>query len=246
MTLLRPDEQIEHLGSVGREVDRHRAGEDARSAGQRGARRRGRRALLAHALRLRRLPQRPARRPPSRSARRRVLQRRRHGAARRARLHPPGRPQEQHDHQRRREHLPERDREHARPLSRCQGRRAWSACRTRNGARPCTRSSCCTTARAPTEAEVLDWCRDKMAGYKRPRSVSLHGRVRDAAHGHRQDPAPRAARPVEQPGAEADSADGTQRASIVQAFEQAAEALGPVTVVVNNAGIAVTKPLLEK
>lgn len=40
--------------------------------------------------------------------------------------------------------------------------------------------------------------------------------------------------------------DVTQRASVVGAFEQAAAALGPVTVVVNNAGIAITKPLLDQ
>ncbi len=39
--------------------------------------------------------------------------------------------------------------------------------------------------------------------------------------------------------------DVTRRASVVAAFEDAARALGPVTVVVNNAGVAVTKPLLE-
>jgi NAD(P)-dependent dehydrogenase (short-subunit alcohol dehydrogenase family) len=39
--------------------------------------------------------------------------------------------------------------------------------------------------------------------------------------------------------------DVTKRDSVAAAFEQAAEALGPVTVAVNNAGIAVTKPLLE-
>ena len=39
--------------------------------------------------------------------------------------------------------------------------------------------------------------------------------------------------------------DVTKRDSVVQAFVRAAEALGPVTVAVNNAGIAVTKPLLE-
>ena len=38
----------------------------------------------------------------------------------------------------------------------------------------------------------------------------------------------------------------TKRESVVAAFESAAAALGPVTVVVNNAGIAVTKPLLEQ
>jgi len=39
--------------------------------------------------------------------------------------------------------------------------------------------------------------------------------------------------------------DVTQRQSVVQAFEDAARVLGPITVVVNNAGIAITKPLLE-
>ena len=39
--------------------------------------------------------------------------------------------------------------------------------------------------------------------------------------------------------------DVTNRDSVVAAFEAAAAALGPVTVVINNAGIAVTKPLLE-
>jgi NAD(P)-dependent dehydrogenase (short-subunit alcohol dehydrogenase family) len=39
--------------------------------------------------------------------------------------------------------------------------------------------------------------------------------------------------------------DVTQRASVVQAIAGGAAALGPITVVVNNAGIAVTKPLLD-
>jgi NAD(P)-dependent dehydrogenase (short-subunit alcohol dehydrogenase family) len=39
--------------------------------------------------------------------------------------------------------------------------------------------------------------------------------------------------------------DVSQRESVTQALEQAAKALGPVTVVVNNAGVAVTKPLLD-
>jgi NAD(P)-dependent dehydrogenase (short-subunit alcohol dehydrogenase family) len=45
--------------------------------------------------------------------------------------------------------------------------------------------------------------------------------------------------------AESIALDVTDHASVAHAFEQAAEALGPVTVVVNNAGIAITKPLLE-
>ena len=39
--------------------------------------------------------------------------------------------------------------------------------------------------------------------------------------------------------------DVSKRESVVAAFEEAAAKLGPVTVVVNNAGIAVTKPLLD-
>lgn len=39
--------------------------------------------------------------------------------------------------------------------------------------------------------------------------------------------------------------DVSQRDSVVRAFDRAAETLGPVTVVVNNAGIAITKPLLD-
>jgi NAD(P)-dependent dehydrogenase (short-subunit alcohol dehydrogenase family) len=39
--------------------------------------------------------------------------------------------------------------------------------------------------------------------------------------------------------------DVTRRESVAQAFDQAAESLGPITVVVNNAGIAITKPVLE-
>jgi NAD(P)-dependent dehydrogenase (short-subunit alcohol dehydrogenase family) len=40
--------------------------------------------------------------------------------------------------------------------------------------------------------------------------------------------------------------DVTDAASVAAAFEQASNALGPITVVVNNAGIAVTKPFLDQ
>ena len=40
--------------------------------------------------------------------------------------------------------------------------------------------------------------------------------------------------------------DVTSVENVSSAFEQAAAALGPITVVINNAGIAVTKPLLEQ
>ena len=39
--------------------------------------------------------------------------------------------------------------------------------------------------------------------------------------------------------------DVTDPASVASAFDEASSALGPITVVVNNAGIAITKPLLE-
>jgi len=45
--------------------------------------------------------------------------------------------------------------------------------------------------------------------------------------------------------AEAIALDVTQRESVARAFDDASSALGPVTVVVNNAGIAITKPLLD-
>ena len=62
---------------------------------------------------------------------------------------------------------------------------------TRNGASACMPSSCCTRARRLSEAELLDWCKDRMAGYKRPRSFSFMRRGRDAAQCDRQDPASR-------------------------------------------------------
>lgn len=39
--------------------------------------------------------------------------------------------------------------------------------------------------------------------------------------------------------------DVTDPASVARAFDEVAETLGPITVLVNNSGIAVTKPLLE-
>ena len=40
--------------------------------------------------------------------------------------------------------------------------------------------------------------------------------------------------------------DVTDAASVAAAFDQATQALGPITVVINNAGVAVTKPLLDQ
>ena len=45
--------------------------------------------------------------------------------------------------------------------------------------------------------------------------------------------------------AQAIELDVSNRESVAGAFESAARVLGPVTIVVNNAGIAITKPLLE-
>jgi len=44
---------------------------------------------------------------------------------------------------------------------------------------------------------------------------------------------------------EAITLDVTDPASVARAFDEAATSLGPVSVVINNAGIAITKPLLE-
>ena len=104
VTLLRPDEQIDHLGSVGREwtgsgpVRMLEAATDTRSPTARSAssfRARPTRSTVTSTIPVK----------TGRVAPRRLLQRRRHGAARRAGLHPSRRPQEQHDHQRRRERL---------------------------------------------------------------------------------------------------------------------------------------------
>jgi len=47
-------------------------------------------------------------------------------------------------------------------------------------------------------------------------------------------------------GVESVALDVTDPASVAAAFEQAAATLGPITVVINNAGVAITKPLLEQ
>ena len=97
---------------------------------------------------------------------------RRHGAPRRGRLLSPGRPQEQHDHQRRREHLSVRGGGVLGAHPEVQDVAVDRHPATRSGANRCMRSWCCTTARRP-EAELLDWCRDRMAGYKRPRAIEF-------------------------------------------------------------------------
>ena len=141
----------------------------ARPVRRRGARRRRRRALLAHAVRVRRLLEEPG--EDGRGIPRRVVLGGRHGAARRGRLLPPRRPQEQHDHQRRREHLPVGSRAPARRPPGRAGRRGRRRCPTPSGARPCARWSCAARARPPPRRSILAWCRDRIAGYKRPRAI---------------------------------------------------------------------------
>ena len=38
---------------------------------------------------------------------------------------------------------------------------------------PCTRSSCADAGATASEDELLDWCRDRIAGYKRPRALTF-------------------------------------------------------------------------
>ena len=113
VTLLRPDEQINHLGSVGREwtgsgpvkiLDPDGSEVPDGEVGE---------LFSCTPYTFDGYLNDPVK-TQGVDPRRRLLQRRRHGAPGRARLHLPRRPQEQHDHQRRREHLPERDREHPR------------------------------------------------------------------------------------------------------------------------------------
>ena len=117
---------------------------------------------------------------------RRLLHGRRHGAARRRRLHPSGRPQEQHDHLRRREHLPVRGRGHARRPPRGPGRGGDRRCPTRNGASASTPSSSCATAtRRP---------RPSCSNGARTASPATSGRAR--CHVHRATTRCRAPRPA--------------------------------------------------
>ena len=97
----------------------------------------------------------------------------RHGASRRRRLHPPDRPQEEHDHLRRREHLSLRGRGGARRLPEGARTSRSSACPTTSGASGCTRVVVLRDGATASEAELLDWCRDRIAGFKRPRSSSF-------------------------------------------------------------------------
>ena len=119
VTMLHPDEQFTKLGSVGRECVGSRpirildeAGEEVPTASPASSTP----ATPTPSTATGTCPTRPGGLP------RRLLHGRRHGAARRRRLHPPRRPQEQHDHLRRRERLSVRGRGAARQPPRRAGR----------------------------------------------------------------------------------------------------------------------------
>src|SRR5262245_19622801 len=72
--------------------------------------------------------------------------------------------------------------------------------------------------------------------------------ARVAVTGRRHDSLAAAQKAIEDTGGQsvAVTLDVTDPASVSAAFEAAALAIGPITVVVNNAGIAITKPLLDQ
>ena len=55
---------------------------------------------------------------------------------------------------------------------------------------------------APTAEEIMEWCKDRIAGYKRPRSISFICRRGHAADRDRKDPAPRPANEIHANGSE--------------------------------------------
>ncbi len=103
-TMLHPPEQFTKLGSVGRECVGSAPIRSSTNPATRCRTARPASCVLLESLPVRRLLEAAGEDPGS--VPRRVLHRRRHGPARRGRLHPSRRPQEQHDHLRRREHLP--------------------------------------------------------------------------------------------------------------------------------------------
>ncbi len=90
VTMLHPDEQFSHLGSVGRECVGSAPIRILDEQGQEVPRWRGGRALFLHALHIRRLL--GAAREDARGLPWRLLHGRRHGVPRRGRLHSAGRP----------------------------------------------------------------------------------------------------------------------------------------------------------
>ena len=119
---------------------------------------------------------------------RRILHGRRHRPPRRGRLHLSRRPQEQHDHFRRRERLSVRGGGDARRPSEGEGRRGDRRARREMGRAGARGDRAARRRNRHARPRLLDWCRDRIAGYKRPRSVSFIARRGDAAHGDRQDP----------------------------------------------------------
>ena len=68
---------------------------------------------------------------------------------------------------------PTRGRGRARAARRRSTRSASSACPTTTGARRSRPSSCCAKARRPSAGELMDFCRGRLADFKRPRSVDF-------------------------------------------------------------------------
>ena len=170
-TLLRPDEQIDRLGSVGRELTGSGRDPAARPGRPRGRRRRGRRACTRARPSLRRLLEEP--REDRRGVPRPVsVFGGRHGAARRRRLLHARRPHEQHHHHRRRERLPVRGRGRARRASEGAATLPWSAVPHDKWGEAVlaaivpARRRACRRGRDPRLVR-----RGRIAGYKRPQSV---------------------------------------------------------------------------
>ena len=61
----------------------------------------------------------------------------------------------------------------ARRPSQGEGRRGDRRCRRKVGRARSRRHRCCTTAKRRPREEIIDWCKDRIAGYKRPRSISF-------------------------------------------------------------------------
>ena len=93
------------------------------------------------------------------------------GLDRRRRLPLRRRPQGRHDHPRRREHRAGRGRGGAGRRIRRSTRWRWSACPTSSGGSGSAPSSCCARARQATEAELVEFCRERLASFKKPEIV---------------------------------------------------------------------------
>ena len=101
---------------------------------------------------------------------------------RRLRLH--HRPLQRHDRVGRRQHLPGRGRAGARSSTPRSPTSPSSACPTRTWARRSRRSSCPSTRPTRRRAdELIAWCRERLAGYKCPRSVDIVDTVGRTAMG---------------------------------------------------------------